>query len=303
MKRRDFVVRAAYTAAGFGILRNVAACQTMGGPAILPGSFAELRERYFLFHLQRNPVTSTYLGGDAYHADLKDGNTRLRNFSSTSIAGEIAFYKSMRATLSRIAPATLPAQDRVDYKVMVSQLDFLIHQLADRRYHERSVDTYVAEPFRGIDWQIQQMQEIPGGLLGSAGEWNEVVIRTLAIPAYLEVAKGNLLAGKRAGNIPDKRMVQRDGIAGSKSNADYFRTTLGKTAAQFIGSRGFGTATLSQLGAAGNSAAAAWEAFADFLGANFDVNEQQNRFAVGEAEYEWRVHNIYGDPRSAAQLY
>jgi hypothetical protein len=77
MKRRDFVVRAAYTAAGFGILRNVEACQTVGRPALIPGSFAELREKYFLFHLEKNPVTSTYLGGDAYHPDLKDTNTRL----------------------------------------------------------------------------------------------------------------------------------------------------------------------------------------------------------------------------------
>ena len=303
MKRRDFVVRAAYSAAGFGILRTLEACQTVGRPALIPGSFAELREKYFIFHLQHNPVTSTYLGGDAYHADLRDTNTRLRNFLPAAIAGEIAFYRSMRETLKGIKPVTLSAQEKVDYRVMVSHLDFLIHQLADLRYYERSVDTYVAEPFRGIDWQMQQMQEIPGGLLGSAAEWDDVITRTLAIPAYLDAARANLLAGRRSGNMPDKRMVQRDGIAGSKSNADYFRNTLGKTAAQFVGSRGFASTTLPRLAAASNSAAVAWDSFAAFLAATFDVNEAVDRFQSGEAEYEWRVHHIYGDPRSAAQLF
>lgn len=303
MKRRDFFVRAAYTAAGFGILRNVEACQTLGSAAIIPGTFGQLRDQYFIFHLARNPVTSTYLGGDAYHPDLRNTNTKLRDYSAVSISGELAFYRSMRETLKRIQPLTLSAQEKVDYRVMVAQLDFLVHQLADLRYHQRSIDTYVAEPFRGVDWQMQQMQSIPGGMLGTSAEWDEVVTRTLAIPAYLEAARTNLLAGKRAGNLPDKRMVQRDGIAGSKSNADYFRNTLAKTATGFIGSREFGAATLPRISAAGNTAASAWEAFADFLAQTFDVNEAVDRYASGETEYEWRVKNVFGDPRSAAQLF
>ncbi|MBA2687409.1 MAG: DUF885 domain-containing protein [Gemmatimonadaceae bacterium] len=303
MKRRDFFMRAAYTAAGFGILRNLEACQTLGSAAIIPGSFAQLRDQYFIFHLARNPVTSTYLGGDAYHPDLKNSNTKLRDYSAVSLSGELAFYRSMRETLKRVQPATLSAQEKVDYKVMVAQLDFLIHQLADLRYYERAVDTYVAEPFRGVDWQMQQMQDIPGGMLGSAAEWDEVVTRTLAIPAYLDAARKNLTAGKRSGSLPDKRMVQRDGIGGSKSNADYFRNTLAKTAGGFIGSRGFGATALPRITAAGNAAAAAWDTFAAFLSTTFDVNESADRFAAGEAEYEWRVKNVFGDQRSAAQLF
>ncbi len=303
MKRRDFFVRAAYTAAGFGILRNLEACQTLGSTAIIPGSFAQLRDQYFIFHLARNPVTSTYLGGDAYHPNLESTNTRLRDYSAAAISGELAFYRSMRETLKRIQPVTLSAQEKVDYKVMVAQLDFLIHQLADLRYYQRSIDTYVAEPFRGVDWQMQQMQDIPGGMLGTAAEWDEVVARTLAIPAYLDAARANLLAGKRSGNLPDRRMVQRDGVAGSRSNADYFRNTLAKTAAGFIGSRGFGATTVPGIAAAGNKAAAAWEEFANFLTTTFDVNEAVDRFAAGEKEYEWRVRNVFGDTRSAAQLF
>jgi hypothetical protein len=75
MNRRKFVQNAGVTAAAFGILGNVEACAPPGPaapvpppkPAIIPGTFAELRDRYFLFHLQRNPVTSTYLGGDGFN--------------------------------------------------------------------------------------------------------------------------------------------------------------------------------------------------------------------------------------------
>ena len=44
---------------------------------------------------------------------------------------------------------------------MDAQVAFLKY-LLERRYHERAVDTYVAEPFRGIDWQIQQMRSVRG---------------------------------------------------------------------------------------------------------------------------------------------
>src|SRR5213076_665983 len=90
---------------------------------------------------------------------------------------------------------------------------------------------------------------------------------------------------------------------GSKANADYFRTTLATTARSFIGGRGFGAQMRPRITSAGAAAAKAWDDFAAFLGANFNVNETADRFASGEAEYDWRVHNVLRDPRSAAQLF
>jgi uncharacterized protein (DUF885 family) len=309
MNRRSFVHRATLTAAGFGILRELQACAPPPPPAppspqILPGTFAELRDQYFVFHLQKNPVTSTYLGGDGYSPALADSNSRLRDYSPAAIKAELNFYKSVRASIEQIPPASLAtARDRSDQKFMSAQLDFLIHQMEDLKYYQRSIDTYVAEPFRGIDWQIQQMAELPGGLLGNESDWQQVVTRSLAVPAYLEAAKANLLAGKKSGNLPDKRMVQRDGINGSRSNSEYFRVTLPKTAQQFIGSRSFAGPMQNQIVAGANAAANAYDQFAAFLAANFDVNEPVDRFAAGEREYEWRVHNVLRDPRSAAELF
>lgn len=308
MNRRSFVHRAGVTAAAFGILRNMPACapQTPApppSPELLPGTFAQLRDRYFVFHLDKNPVTSTYLGGDGYSPALADANTRLRNFTQAAIDAELREYRSLRASIAAIPEATLVGAEKADQQLMLAQLDFLIHQMGEQHYYQRALDTYVAEPFRGVDWQIQQMPEIPGGLLGNESDWQQVVARSLAIPTYIEVAKANLLAGKKAGAIPDKRMVQRDGINGSKANSEYFRTTLPKTAQQFIGSRPFAAGMMTQITAAGNSAATAWDGFALFLSQNFDVNETVDRYASGEAEYEWRVHNVLRDSRNAAELY
>ncbi len=309
MNRRRFVQKAGITAAAFGILRDIEACAPPAPPApppkpaIIPGTFAELRDRYFVYHLQKNPVTSTYLGGDGYNPSLADSNARLRDYREASIADELKEYKSLRASIEAIPVASLTGAEIPDQQYMMAQLDFLIHQMGDLHYYQRALDTYVAEPFRGVDWQIQQMPDLGGGLLGTEADWQQVVTRSLAIPTYLETAKANLLAGKTAGRIPDKRMVQRDGINGSRANAEYFRTTLAKTAQQFIGSRPFSATVMTSITAAGNSAAVAWEGFAAWLSQNFDPNEAVDRYASGEAEYEWRVHNVLRDPRTAAELY
>lgn len=301
MQRRTFVQRAVLGGLGLGALRSLEGCAPQ---AILTGainSFGALRDRYFLFQLQRNPVTSTYVGGDAYDASLRDTNSRLRDYRPVALDEELRFYSEVRRALSSIDRRPLSAVESVDYALMDAQLAFLIHQLSPR-YQERALDSYVAEPFRGVDWQIQQMTDAGNGLLGTEDEWRQVVERALATPAYLNTARENLRRGKRSGNMPDKRMVQRDGINGSTANAEYFRVTLPATARGFIGSRGFGPQMLSRITSAGDTAARAWEDFARFLGATFDVRESIDRFPVGEAEYEWRVHNVLRDRRTAAEL-
>lgn len=305
MDRRTFVQQTALAAAGFGVLRSLAACRSL--PPAAAGSpdaaFVDLRDRYFVRHLQLNPVTSTYLGGAGYSPRLASANARLRNFSDAALQSELAFYRDTRAAIRDIDPAVLSPIARVDHEVVSAQLDFLIHQTGDLRYHERSVDTYVAEPFRGVDWQIQQMTDAGGGRLGTEDEWAQVVARVHAIPAYLMVARANLLAGVQAGNRPDRRMVRRDGITGSTANAGYFRKTLDETAAPLLGDRPFAAPMRQRLSEAGTAAATAWEQFAAFLQATYDVDETTDRFAAGEREYEWRVRTVLRDQRSAAELY
>jgi uncharacterized protein (DUF885 family) len=262
-----------------------------------------VRDRYFTATLERYPVVSTSLGGGGLSAALEAANGRLRDHSAGAIAAELRLMRGFASEAEAIDPASLSPANRIDREVLLAQTGFVTHLWGDVRHHQRAVDTYVAEPFRGVDWQLQQMTDAGNGQLGSRGEWALVVARLRKVPAFLATAKANLLAGKRDGNMPDRRMVLLDGVNGSRANAEYFRTTLMSSAKSYLGARPFAASTLSQLNAAATAAAEAFTAFAVFLGSTFDTKEAADRFAAGEREYQWRVANCLRDPRSVAELY
>lgn len=302
MDRRTFIGHGAQAALAFGILPHAELLESLTRRGAPLSPFTELRDRYFVRVLSLNPVTATYLGGDAYDASLREVNARLRDYRPAALRAERAFYWEIKSALERMDPASLSPEEAIDHAVMGAQLNFIIHQLEDLRYHERSIDTYVAEPFRGIDWQIQQMTDAGNGLLGTPAEWALVIRRLNAVPAYVDAAEANLRAGKASGNLPDWRMVERDGVGGSRSNAEYFRDTLPPLAARYLGSRSFAAGTLGRLRAAANRAAAAYEGFAGFLERTY-AGDRTDRFAAGEREYEWRVRNNLRESRGAAELF
>ena len=164
---------------------------------------------------------------------LQSTNGALKDYSEAALSRELAFYRESHQELEAIARETLLPHLQVDHRMMDAQLKFLIRLIGERKYHQRAVDTYTAEPFRGVDWQLQQMQDLGNGLRGTEPEWRHVVSRVESIHAYLEHAKANLDAGRRIGNVPDWRMVQRSGVDPSMAAAEYFRTTLPETASRF----------------------------------------------------------------------
>ena len=115
------------------------------------------------------------------------------------------------------------------------------------------------------------MRTFPEGALGDEGEWRLLVTRLNSVPSYLAVARTNLDAGRRSGNIPDRRLVQRDGIAGSKANAAYFRTSLPALAKAYLGSRNFAGSMLAGVVGAGEAAAHAYVDFASWLERSFPL--------------------------------
>jgi len=300
MHRRDFLHRAGAGLAAFGVLRSLGTCRPAQSP---PDSFTSLRDRYFVRNLELNPVVATYLGGDGYSSVLAGINGRLRDFRPEALQGEATFYRGIRAELGRQDGADLSPRDRIDARVLAAQLDFLLHQLEEIRHHQRCIDTYVAQPFQGVDWQIQQMQAFPDGLLGTEDEWNLVVERARAVPAFLQTAAANLRAGQAAGNPPDRRMVELDGIGGGKANAEYFAATLAPIAARYLGGRPFARTLVGRLEQAGAAAARAYRDFARTLETTFDRSESGDRFAAGVTEYEWRLKHCLNLQRSAAELY
>ena len=96
---------------GFGVERET-------NPTEKAQAFVTLRDRYFVRTLQLNPVTSTYLGGDGYSAELSDANGRLRDYSEDSLSKEISFYRETRQALANIDRAQLPPNLVVDYNLM-----------------------------------------------------------------------------------------------------------------------------------------------------------------------------------------
>jgi uncharacterized protein (DUF885 family) len=308
MHRRRFLAGAARTAATFGVLRQLGGCRNAtpaagGRSPLAGGAFTSLRDRYFLRTLELYPVTSTYLGGDGYSPALAGANGSLRDWGPDALKSEAAFYREIERARQAIDPARLEPGQRIDHSVLGAQISFLLRQLEERRHYERAIDTYVAEPFRGVDWQQQQMQPGADGQLGSEAEWALVVKRLEAVRGYLVTARANLLAGKREGNLPDRRVVQYDGIAGSAANEQYFRTTLAKTAAPYLGRRPFAAQTLARLTTAGSAAADAFREFAGFLQKTYDPSDPTDRYAAGEPEYDWRLAHCLHVSRTGAELW
>ena len=96
--------------------------------------------------------------------------------------------------------------------------------------------------------------------------------------------------------------MKLDGIDAANAAVDYFTRTLPGQARGYIGTRDLGHALLPALADTGRAAGAAYQEFARFLGTTFP-EDATDRFAIGEREYDWRVHNNLREPRTAAQLW
>ncbi len=286
-------------------------------------TYRAIEERYFVEFLKRNPVVATYLGGDAYRPDLADLAGNLRDLSPAALESECRFYDSILEDLEDLpAISTAPVKDdEVDRLVVEAQIRFMLHQVRDRRYHLRSLDTYSIEAFRGVDWQIQGMTDLSGGHYGTEAEWRQVVRRVRAIPRYLEIARANLELGARAGETPDWRMIERDGFKTCASNAEYFRKELPELAERYLDGKPYRAAIVKELSDAGARAGDAFSAFRGALASIYyepgsvapeggapprDLLRPEfraDRFAMGEAEYDWALRNNIAQTETAAQLF
>src|SRR6266545_818289 len=90
-------------------------------------TWPDIRERYFVGFLKRNPVTATYLGGDGTSAELADINATLPDVSEQGRAEEIAFYRSVLADLDRLDAGSLSPDDAIDRDVVRAQIRFMLH--------------------------------------------------------------------------------------------------------------------------------------------------------------------------------
>lgn len=267
---------------------------------------------YVIGFLRFNPTSSTYVGGVGLEPSLEQADARLRDYSPATLDREARWLSQVIALLHSIDPSALSASRRIDRDFAIAQIQFMLRQTHLRNYQQRSVDSYTDEPFRAVDFQLQGMTGTGASSYGTSEEWDRVIARLNAIPPYLRNARLQLAAGIEAKNTADFRMLYRNGIVASNSNAKYFEETLPGIAEERItGPRKSGQ--LAELRSAGALAAAASRDFSSYIASTFfdDPSKETgikpqfggDRFAMGETEYDWALENNLRAGQSAAQLY
>lgn len=280
----------------------------------LDAPFTLLEREYVVYFLRRFPVVATYLGGSTFDAALAEVDGALRDFSPSALAEEDAKLGQFKDLFLACDDTKLNPRQRIDRRVALAQIEFLLHQHQIRRHQERSLDSFVEEPFYGVDWQIQAMTSTGQSSLGTTEEWQRLVERLRAVPAYLDNALVQLVAGIAADNTPDWRVLMLSGLETSLANREYFRKTLQNLGETYIsGSKR--TSLLRELRAAGHQASDAYRKFRDHIIHLFfaDVNRldatglkaeyRGDRYALGVNEYNWALHNNLGIHESAEELY
>lgn len=274
--------------------------------------FAVAEHDYVVFVLRHSPVMATYLGAAAFDPQLAGIDGKLRDYSPDALATEQSALTAFRAKFAGFDAKALSARWRIDRSVAFAQIDFMLHEQQVRRYQQRSLDSYLDEPVLGVDLHIQGMASTGPGTYGTEAEWGAVLARTQAIPAYLTAAEQELAAGVAGGNTPDWRMLLA-GLKDTQADAEYFSKTLPAIVAK--DDPAATAATLAELRSAGAGAAAAYGQLHDFLAATFFEDPagkdrtalkpayRADRYALGEAEYDWALRNNFRLDTTAGDLY
>lgn len=297
----------------FWMLMTMTACtynsnKAPGGTGSEENLKSALRD-YVVGFLKRNPTVNTYLGGAGLDPSLRNIDGLLRDHSASALEAEDQWLDTQQKNISAVDPSSLSPNSRIDREVALAQIRFLLHQHRDRRYQERSLDTYTDEPFRGIDWQLQGMTQTGDKTYGTDEEWDLVASRVSTIPHFLSVAQEQLSAGIKSGNTPDQRVLRRNGIDTAEADAKYFEKTLPDLAdSRITGARR--DELLGKIRDRAKQAADAYRGLRDFVSKTF-FNEglvikpefAADHFAFGEQEYNWALKNNFHIDKTAAQLY
>jgi uncharacterized protein (DUF885 family) len=276
--------------------------------------FALLEHEYVTYILGQFPVVATYLGGAAFDPSLAAIDGKLRDYAPAALQKEDARLGEFHARFAALTPANLSARRRIDRSVALAEIAFLLREHQVRHHQLRSLDSYVDEPFRGVDWQIQGMTATGGSSYGTDEEWQGVIARVRAVPAYLATAERQLRAGVEAHNTADWRVLRDFGLQSTAADAEYFAKTLPQLAASDI-APAHRDALLRALQSAGNDAAAAYRHLHDLVATTFfeDVHAEgsaalkagyrADRFVFGAAEYDWALRNNLRVNTTAAELF
>jgi uncharacterized protein (DUF885 family) len=258
-------------------------------------AFSALEYSYVVYVMQQFPVVATSLGAAAYDLQLLEVDGRLRDYSPRALTEEQSRLAKYREGFTALDTEHLSEQRRIDRSVALAQIEFLLHGQRVRHLQQRSLDAYLDEPVRGVELQLRNMASIRNGAYGTGLQWQAVLARVQAIPAYLNVAEQQLSVGIAANNTADWRMLI-EGLKTAQVNADFFSRTLGQIAPPDF-------KETNDIERAADEAGAAYEHFRAFLETTFFDNAalsdatavkpayRHDQFALGETEYDWALNN------------
>jgi uncharacterized protein (DUF885 family) len=258
-------------------------------------TYSALEYSYVVYVMQQFPVVATYLGASAYDLQLLEVDGKLRDYSPPALTEEQDQLAKYRERFTALDTEHLSAQRRIDRSVALAQIEFLLHTQAVRHLQQRSLDSYLDEPLRGVKLLLYSMAPVGDGTYGTDPQWQAVLARVRSIPAYLNIAEQQLSAGVAANNTPDWRMLI-EGLKTAQVDANFFSKMLGQIApAEFK--------EINDIQSAADGAGAAYAHLHAFLETTFFDNAalsdaaavkpayRHDQFALGESEYDWALNN------------
>lgn len=302
MKRRRFF-QEAVRATLSGVLRTLGDDDTADA-TLRVTPFTTLRRRFTLQLLELNPVACTRLGGAALDPALAAADGRLRDCRPAALDDEAGFLRGAQRELAAMDAATLPPRERVDHRVMSARVALLLHRLESLHSHETDALVYAAEPAAGVDALLRRMDAARGlatDTVAALHDREHLLARLEAAPGYLRAARQNLLQGRAAGRRPDRRPLRR-AMSTATADADRLRGPLARRARRHLDDAD--DAARQRLETACRRAADALDGFAAFLDRTYTPDDDdQDRFAAGTDEYDWRLRHVLALDDTADSLW
>ncbi|PYT35742.1 MAG: hypothetical protein DMF52_09640 [Acidobacteria bacterium] len=143
--------------------------------------FYRIADRYLDDSMRAYPTTATMVGYHTYDGDLED-------LSAGGIEDKLDLARHYRAEVSAVDPKRLSTSARIDYHLVMNDIEATIFSLTELRPFERDPQSYVDLLGNTMLYLTLQDEDSPA--------WPErleaLLLRMQQIPRFLEAAKSNL---------------------------------------------------------------------------------------------------------------
>lgn len=248
--------------------------------------FAPLRASFVSQFVAFRPEAATGLGMPGF-------NDKLSAPTPSNIAAQIHFFEGVETQLATVHGKD--QQEEIDRQTMLIVARTQVRELRDgQRY---LTDVAAAQgPYDIIQFQTAQM----GAGAKAAEEWSDIAARAERAPAYLAAVRANLARGADEGRQVHRGFVERDGIEGAESAAEYFGAEMRAKAREQLSPAAYASLA-PRLEAAGEAAKAAYLAHAAFLRKKI-LPAATEKYGIGAEEYAWKLKNELGLRETPAEL-